>query len=371
LRIVVNCFSISDERTGVGHYAYQLLRSMAGLGESELILIFTRDAEARNDFMGSGIEVVEAPVLTRQSLKKIMWEHLALPGLLREREADIYFSPDYFLPLRRLPCPAIVNVHDLAFITYPRTKNRRYGIYLRLMVPLSARRANAVIGVSDYTKEEIVRLLGVPREKVRRIYNGTDVDFGKEGLEEEIAADFSPYILYLGALEPRKNLVRLVEAFSMLKSESNLPHRLVLAGPRKFGDGGIRSAIKRLGLVRDVIVTGYVEGKKLMGLYRGASIFVLPSIYEGFGLPLLEAMACGVPVAASNATALPEVAGDAALYFNPMDVGEMASAMGRLIEDRDLRADLARKGYERLQLFSWERCARETMDLFRAVVGVP
>jgi len=321
--------------------------------------------------MGSGIEVVEAPVLTRQSLKKIMWEHIALPGLLREREADIYFSPDYFLPLRRLPCPAIVNVHDLAFITYPRTKNRRYGIYLRLMVPLSARRANAVIGVSDYTKEEIVRLLGVPREKVRRIYNGTDVDFGKEGLEEEIAADFSPYILYLGALEPRKNLVRLVEAFSMLKSESNLPHRLVLAGPRKFGDGGIRSAIKRLGLVRDVIVTGYVEGKKLMGLYRGASIFVLPSIYEGFGLPLLEAMACGVPVAASNATALPEVAGDAALYFNPMDVGEMASAMGRLIEDRDLRADLARKGYERLQLFSWERCARETMDLFRAVVGVP
>ena len=369
MRIVVNCFSISNKRTGIGYYAYHLLRALARSEEAEFYLIFARDAEARHDFAGDRFRIVEAPVLTRQSLKRIVWENLSLPKLLEEKKADIYFSPDYSLPNRRLPCPAVVTVPDLAFISYPRTKNRRYGAYLRLMVPAAARRAGAVIAISDYTKREVVRLLGVPGKKVTRIYCGRDESFENEGGGSRMADDLSSYILCVGTLDPRKNITGLVEAFSLLKKRGKVAHRLVLAGPRKFGYGRIRSVIDRLDVRSDVIEMGYVGRDKLHALYRGATLFILPSIYEGFGLPLLEAMACGTPVAASNVTAIPEVAGDAALYFDPLDIDGMASAMRRLIEDRELGADLVRKGYERLKFFSWEKCARETMDLFRAVVG--
>ena len=366
MKIVVNCFPITDERTGIGHYAYQLLHALARLEEADLQLLFARDAGARHAFAGDGVKILEAPFLTRQSLRRIAWENLVLPRLLREKRADLYFSPDYVLPFRKLPCPGVLTIHDLAFMTLPGTNNRRYGTYLRLVVPASARKAGAVIAISEYTRGEVVRLLGVREEKVRRIYYGRDEEFERPPDRAE-GEEAVPYILFVGTLDRRKNIPRLVEAFSILKREGGFPHRLLLAGPRKFGYQEVLSAVERLGLEGEVCEKGYVEREMMKRLYRGASLLVLPSLYEGFGLPLLEAMACGTPIAASNVTAIPEVAGDAAAYFDPLDVGEMASVIRGLLEDEGLRAGLAKKGQSRLRHFSWEKCARETMEVFRSL----
>ena len=363
MKIVVNCFPITDKRTGIGHYAYQLLHALARLEEADLQLLFARDAGARRAFAGEGVKIIEAPLLARQSLKRIAWENLVLPRLLRERGADIYFSPDYVIPMTRLPCPAVLTIHDLAFITLPGTNNRRYGTYLRLTVPAAARKAAGVIAISDYTKGEVVRLLGVREEKVRRIYYGRDEGFERppDGAEEE---EVCPYILFVGTLDRRKNIPRLLEAFSILKREGGFPHRLLLAGPRKYGYQEVLSTVRRLGLEGEVCEEGYVERDMMKGLYRRASLLVLPSLHEGFGLPLLEAMASGTPIAASNVTSIPEVAGDAAAYFDPLDVRGMAGVLRGLLEDAGLRASLVKRGRDRLRLFSWEKCARETMDLF-------
>jgi glycosyltransferase involved in cell wall biosynthesis len=288
---------------------------------------------------------------------EVLWEQLGLPRALRREGAELVHAPNCFLPLRR-PCPGVVTVHDLAFEVHPEDFSRRTGAKYRFFVPRAARSAERVICVSYFTRDDLCGRYGIDPAKVRVVPLAPALPVGTA------AAPAGPYVLAVGDLRAKKNLGRLVEAWRALRAEG-LEHRLVLAGM----DAGAGTALRAAGAGEPLELTGYVPQERLDALLRGASLLVHPSLYEGFGLPMAEAMARGCPVAAARATALPEVAGDAAVYFDPRDVADMAGAIRRALEDDPLRAALVERGRTRVGRLSWERTARETAAVYRELLA--
>jgi glycosyltransferase involved in cell wall biosynthesis len=291
-------------------------------------------------------------------------------GLRRDR-ADLLHC-QYLAP-PRLPCPAVVTLHDILHETnpefYPGTLRR----LMALLYPPSARRAAAVITGSEYSRREITARYRVPGERVHVTPYAADEAFSPQAPEACLAVTrrygiTGRYILFVGRIEPRKNIPGLVEAFSMLAADGATGHTLVVAGMMDdlFRDFHARTTA-RFG--SRVLFTGKVAPEDLPGLYAGADLFAYPSFAEGFGLPPLEAMACGTPVVASNTTSIPEVVGDAGLLVAPDDTAELARAMGRVLTDADLHAQLRGKGLEQARLFSWERTARQTLAIYDAVTA--
>ena len=235
------------------------------------------------------------------------------------------------------------------------------------------KKASLIIAVSENTKIDVMKYLNVPEKKIRVIYHGVEKEFQKiedgEYLKHRlrgIGIDY-PYIFYLGTLEPRKNVERLIEAFIQLKKRNQINEKLVISGIKGWGHQSIFDKVASSGIEKEIIFTGFVPNEFLPFLYNGASAFVYPSLYEGFGLPVLEAMACGVPVVTSNVSSLPEVAGDAAILLNPYSVDELADGIWRILSDEDLRNSCITKGIERAKSFTWERCAMETLKAFNEV----
>ena len=267
----------------------------------------------------------------------------------------------------------MVTIHDLGYLHFPRAHRLLDRLYLDLSTRFNARAAAHIIADSQATKRDLVERYGVEPSKISVIYPGYDEEAFQPVREREaieavkarygIAGD---YILFVGTIQPRKNLVRLMEAFSLLKRQA-ADLQLVIAGKKGWLYEAIFRRVEELGLEGQVVFTGYVAEEGLPALFSGARLFVFPSLYEGFGLPVLEAMACGTPVVCSNASSLPEVAGDAALLFDPLDVEGMAAAMGRVLGDERLRAELIERGLQRARGFSWEKCARETLAVLESV----
>jgi len=285
---------------------------------------------------------------------------------------DLFHGTSFDLPRRRA-APAVVTVHDLALLRFPELGTPA----LRRMVGRArdaTRRARAVIAVSEATRRDIVELCGVAAERVHVVHNGVAATFtplpaavARARAAARIGSD-DPYLLHVGTLEPRKNLPTLLRAFAALEGDSARPPRLVLAGARGWGDAPLFALVDALGLTARVSFLGEVGPADLPALYSAAELFVYPSRYEGFGLPVLEAMACGAPVIASNASALPEVVGDAGLLVDPDDVDGLRAAIRRLGGDAELRANLRERGRERAKSFTWERAARETLAVYRAAI---
>jgi glycosyltransferase involved in cell wall biosynthesis len=261
-------------------------------------------------------------------------------------------------------------VHDLVVLKYPQyqffTRVRHIGGWLRRL-----HRADAIVAVSENTRRDILELLDVPPEKVHVIYQGYNADLFRPDLpQREVERVLQlyhlrvPYFLYLGTLEPRKNLVRLIQAFALLRKKGPSPIHLVLAGQKGWAYNNIFEEIRRLGLHDYVSYLGYVADEDLPGLIKGAMALAYPSLYEGFGIPPLEAMAMGTPVLTSNVASLPEVVGEAALQVDPEDVEAMAAALERLYNDEALREDLKLKGWEQARRFSWDRAAQQMMELY-------
>lgn len=288
---------------------------------------------------------------------EIVFEQIGLPVRLRRMRADVVHTPNCFLPLAR-PCPGVVTIHDLAFEQFPEDFSARTGWKYRMFAPRAARSAERVICVSGYTAADVVRRYGVDEACVRVIPNAPSLPLGDEPL-----ADGGPYLLAVGDLRPKKNLLRLVEAFVALRREG-LEHRLVLAGV----DGGEGERVRAAAGDEPVQLTGYVSDARLDALMRGADALVHPSLYEGFGLVLVEAMARGVPVVAARATALPETGGDAAEYFDPLDVGEMAAAIRRVVSDDARRAQLVARGHARAGALSWQQTAALTAAVYQELL---
>ena len=287
--------------------------------------------------------------------------------------ADVYHATNYFLPPTRL-ARRVVTIYDLSFLTMPEHSSPKITHVFAEGVRRFAREADAVLTCSQATKSDVVRLLGVSPDRVEVAYGAVDeacVPMAREAASERVAVRFGvrrPFILFVSTLEPRKNVPALVRAFGRLARE--IPHDLVLAGPKGWCADRIFGTIEELHLADRVILTGFIpERADLVSLYSAADLFAFPSFYEGFGLPVLEAMTCGCPVVTADNSSLPEVAGEAAVLVDAGDVPGIAEAMRRVLDDDALRQAMVARGFEQARRFSWEACARTTLGVYMELAG--
>ncbi len=287
---------------------------------------------------------------------EVFWEQVALPRQLRARGAAIVHCPDSFLPLRR-PCPGVVTVHDLAFEAVPGDMPALTEWKYRTLAPRGARSAERVICPSHFTADDLAGRFGVAPSRIRVIPEAPALAAGSA------PPPHGRYLLSVGDLRPKKNLARLVQAYRKLRGEG-LEHRLVLAG----ADLGSSAALRGLAAGEPVELPGFVDDSRLDALLRGADALIVPSLYEGFGLVVLEAMVRGCPVLLARAGALPEVGADAAAYFDPLDVDDLAAAVVRVVDDRAEHLRLSDEGKARAADFSWAQAAAATVDVYRELL---
>jgi glycosyltransferase involved in cell wall biosynthesis len=308
---------------------------------------------------------------TARPLARIAWEQLALPRALRRDRANLLHATAFVAPLAS-NVPFVITVYDLSFAIFPELFRGPNQAYLRAFTRRSARRARRVIAISDHTRRDVHRLYGVPLEQIDVAYPGVRPGFKplpREAVEAFRRKHNLPerFFLYLGTLEPRKNLGRLIEAVS----QSGIGDwGLVLVGGKGWLHDELFARVKALGLDDRVRFAGYAPGDDLPLWYNAATAFVYPSRYEGFGLPPLEAMACGAPVIASNAASLPEVVGDAGLLVEPEDAPRLAQAMRQVWEDATLRGELSQRGIDRARRFTWQATAQATVESYRRALGI-
>ena len=380
MRIVLDCRWIFRKLSGVGRYTRELTRALLDLDpDDEFVLLFdNEDLLARerahvklDERSRAGTATVSCgPFSPRSTLR--------LPGLLRSLGADVFHSTNSMLPLRRLPCAAVVTIHDLIpFIAphyVPRARKTRVLPLYRWATRRAARLADRIIAVSSHTKRDVATHLRIPEEKIAVVHNGIGASFRppadpppcelhrRFGIEGRL-------IVAAGRAEPYKNLIGLVHAIEQLVAAGRTTLRCLLVGEPDERYPEVRHYVEAHHLGEHVCFTGYLDHEDLVRAYQEADLVVHPSLYEGFGFPPLEAMACGTPVVASDRTSLPEVLGDAALLVNPEDTDALAAAITRALDDETLRAELRRKGLERAKAFTWQRAARETLDVYHAAAA--
>jgi glycosyltransferase involved in cell wall biosynthesis len=382
-RIAVDGLPLQVRSAGIATYTDALVRAMARLRpEAELVLFGLSDL-ARSLLRavppGHSAEPLPANVRWfRSTLYPLVTGYpLALPRIVSLGAAtgavDVFHATNYVLP-RAPGVPLVVTVHDLTLLRYPELGTKP----LRRLVERtrhSAREARRVIADSEATRRDVIELLGVAEQNVRAIPLGCDPDFTAgdvESARERVARRFGvdrPYVLHVGTIEPRKNLERLISAFARARRADHLPHVLVLAGAPGWGVKAVRERVGAEGLEEVVRFPGPVSRVDLVALYQAADLLAYPSLYEGFGLPALEAMACATPVLASDVASLPEVVGGAALTVDPRDDEALAVALTRGLTDGALRDRLRTAGTAQARRFTWERCAAETLRVYDEAVA--
>jgi glycosyltransferase involved in cell wall biosynthesis len=345
---------------------------MARAAEHDYLLILPPDAD---EMIGLPDRPVEK--ICSSSRYYSLREQVELPRLLRRHQADLLHSPHFNIPLAR-PCPTVVTIHDVIYLACKQDLPSRLGrLYYHAMMAASVRRADRVITVSEFSKREIVRYLKADPAKIDVIHSGVDPGFqhvidrpqmdsvlSRYGIDED-------YILYTGIYRPRKNHAGLVRAFRELLG-SGTRAKLVIAGPldQREAEADLRQLGRELGIADKIILTGFVPDSDLPSLYSAARVYACPSLYEGFGFTVLEAMACGVPVVCSAATSLPEIAGDAALYADARKPQEFAAALWRAFHETELRGELIEKGLDNVRRFSWQNAANATLSIYQRAAGL-
>jgi glycosyltransferase involved in cell wall biosynthesis len=355
---------------GIGRYMKCLAEAVTTQApENEYLLILPPGGD---DLVNApGAEKI-CPRLKYYSLR----EQVELPRILRRHRVDLLHSPHFLLPLLR-PCPAVATIHDVIYLACPQDLPSRAGrLYYRAMMNACARIATQIITDSEYSKTEIVSYLRADPERIDVIYPGVDPVFAPVAEAAQLAAVRSrfgidrEFILCVGIYKPRKNHAGLLRAFQRCLA-SGIQAQLVIAGPMAEGEAVLRRLAAELGVAEHVVFTGFVSDADLCTLYSAARLCVCPSLYEGFGFTVLEAMACGAPVVCSRATSLPEVAGKAALYFDPHDPEEMAGQLVHVFSDDALRDSLIEQGRQNLQRFNWAETARLTLTVYHQVLQRP
>jgi len=354
---------------GINSYIYHLLKNLGQIDTDYHFSVFLGDRR----FEDERLRLHYSRWPTRTPAVRIFWEQLVQPVALHRGKVDLLHALAFAGPLVT-PCPFVVTIYDLSFFRYPEAFRPWNRWYLSFFTALSARRARRVIAISENTKRDVVNVLGVSPDRVDVVYCGVDSDFrplpaaevarfrGERALPDR-------FILFLGTLEPRKNVQKLVQAYGHWRvAESEVP-KLVVAGGKGWYYDQIFAEVERLGLTGEVIFPGYVVQGELPLWYNAADLFVYPSRYEGFGLPVLEAMACGTPVVTTHVASLPEVAGDAALLVSPDDESQLLEAMRRALSDGSLRQEMVIKGLAHASDFSWARTAVQTLDTYDRALG--
>ncbi|WP_083810054.1 glycosyltransferase family 4 protein [Methanothermococcus okinawensis] len=294
------------------------------------------------------------------------------PNTLKKHDFDIVHDVYHFGPFLSLKKPKkILTVYDLTPLLYSETHKKSKVLMHKYLFPLILKNSNKIISISHHTKQDIIKYFKIPEDKIKVIHLAANENYKplKEKEINEVKQKYNlnyPFILYVGGLEPKKNIPTLLKALYKLKKQG-INHKLILTGVKRWKYKSIFETIEKLNLQKDVIFTGYVPDEDLPALYNAADLFVYPSLYEGFGLPPLEAMACGTPVITSNTSSLPEVVGDAGIMINPYNVDELAKAMNEVLTNEGLREELSKKGLERAKLFSWKKCAEEHLKVYEEV----
>ncbi len=381
MRIAIDGSAIPRQMAGAGVYTYNLIRALAATESEHQFVVFAR-AGLFEDLadLRSPVEVVRVAPSSRPA--RLAWEQATLPLLLRRARADVLHSPHHHTPLgARLVLPGsprprlVVTFHDVTFLLLPRRYPIVRRLYMEAITRASARVADAIITPSQTVRNDVIARLGVPGERVVAVAEAAAPQYtpvedgdtlGRVRWKYHLP---SRYILSVGSLEPGKNRARLIAAYSRLRGAgTDCP--LVIAGQPAWRHESDADLAQRLGLGERVRFLGFVPDDDMPALYSAATLLAFPSLYEGFGLPVLEAMACGTPVVTSNISATAEAAGDAALLIDPRDVEALAAAIDRLLSDEALRADLRARGLERAKLFSWQRAARETLSVYEVVAAM-
>ena len=375
MKIAVDPWTLAGRFRCQGTYVYaqNLLREFKKLARNGSGVAFALFASNRNGNDAAAIspaenfELCPAPLLDRDRMWRLGGAGLAAA----QARADVIFIPTAAtLPIG--PVPAVCTIHDVTPLTMP-SHSRAVRALQRIVLKGCARLSRAIITSSECSKRDIVTLLGVPEEKITVIYDACDravfnLSAADPGALERLRGKLGigkPYVIHHGTIQPRKNLKRLIEAFRlMLARDRSLDLDLVLAGPMGWGcNEVISAAATREGGRGSVILAGTLPDEELALLIKGASLAVIPSLYEGFSLPMVEAMACGTPTVAASTSCLPEISGHALKYFDPLSIDDMASCMHAALSDSDLNRRLRQQGVARAREFSWERCARETLDV--------
>ena len=369
MRIAIDARKLRDY--GIGTYVRNVLRHLSRLDRStEYVLLCQAQDCGVAEELGENFRAVRqaAPAYSVR-------EQVAVPLDLRREGIDLFHAPHYVLP-PLTPCKAIVTIHDCIHLRFPQyLPNRLAYAYARSSLWMAAHRAERVLTVSEASKRDILRYFRIPESRIHVIHNAIDERFGTEPAEEEVTRVREryqlndPFVLYAGNIKPHKNLERLIEAFHLLRRQGHDHVKLLIIGDEISKYATLRRAVHRYKLHKHVRFFGFVPDKTLAILYRLAAVFVFPSLYEGFGLPPLEAMASGTPVVTSNISSLPEVVGDAALLIDPYSAEAIADAMRRVLTDAALRDDLRRRGLERARHFSWERSVTRVREIYDEVLA--
>jgi glycosyltransferase involved in cell wall biosynthesis len=372
MKIGINAlFLVAGKGGGIERYLRGLLKWLAIIDKKNEYLIFSNKDNTGTFERRENFREIISPVSARIRPAKILWEQIVLPFQLKKENVDIVLSAGNIAPKLTF-CPSIVIIYDLISFSYPENFSLAEKLALKYLLRRTATVADRIITISESSRNEIKKWLGVSEDKISVVHGGCDENFRKDHIKgDSIKNKFgvaNGFIFCAASLRRYKNLEGLIKAFSILKKEHRIPQKLVLAGHKEKYFEKLQELVTLLGLQNDVIFTGFITEDELQSLYSSADTIVYPSFYEGFGLPILEAMASGTPVVASNVTSIPEVAGDAALLFDPHDIDEMAEKVHNVLKDENLQKSLISKGLERVKEFTWKRTAEKVLEVINSIV---
>jgi glycosyltransferase involved in cell wall biosynthesis len=376
MKIAIDIRTVSSRRSGVGNYVLNLVQNLREVDRDSTYYFLGM----KKNFPLLGVDLIPPKKLVtfvspeNHPLSDI-WEHFLLPLRLAKEKVDVFHGPASLIPFVKKGYGICVTIHDLVAFLFPRTIPRRYGVYMRFLLRQAVKKADRIIAVSHHTQQDLVSILKVPPEKIAVIHEAPASIFRpldrltvQRRLKERYGLE-GKYIYHVGNIEPRKNLIHLLEAFILVCREVDEPYRLVVSGQKGWLVGSLRRYYKAYPLRERIFFTGYVPEEDLPYLMNGAELFVFPSLYEGFGLPVLEAMSCGTPVITSNCSSLPEIVGTAAVLTDPADVRGLADRIIEVLSRPEERERLRQAGREQAARFTWTETARKTFEVYKAVAG--
>ncbi len=375
MRIGINFHTMDKYISGVEYYCLGLLNGLLRIDPDNDYIVFTNQPDLVGEHVtaADNLRIIEVKHL-KTRLARICWEHTQLPYLALKEKLDVLHCPSYICPLRKTSVPYVVTIHDTIAIDHPQWCKRTNALYFNLFMKIAAIKASCVISVSGHSSDDVKRNFNMPCSRIRTIHSGIDDIFNTKRdpyRNADVKARYNlpdRYILYVGNIEPKKNIRTLLRVQKELH-EKGLPHKLVIVGKRAWSAGTELDEIKRQITSGNVIRTGYVDREDLPCVYQMADVFVFPSLYEGFGFPPLEAMACGTPVIASGNGALKETLRDAALVVDSQNALQITQAIILILTDNQLRNKLVQMGLKRSGRFSWVRAAEQTLSVYHEVSG--
>lgn len=364
---------------GLGIYTANLVKNLLIVNQEHHFSLFAARNQKIEEFLPQipSTQHVTVAKLKRPTRNIFLWDQVLWWALLKKERVEVFHSTVYGVPLV-CPCKRVFTIHDLTPLIFPEFFKKFHHQAVYRFNFFTGKYADRIITSSQNSKQDIMHYLNIPDNKISVIYDGVGAQYRRlQSLEaiENIRTRYQipgKFLLYVGGFDANKNLPMLVEAFKQLIQQKHLPDKnlfLVFVGNLTPATEPLREYVRARGIEEHVIFTGFVPEEDLIGLYNAAEVFVFPSIYEGFGLPPLEAMACGIPVIASKASSLPEVVGDAAIQVNPHSPEELSQRMFEILTNDKLRQELSHKGLERAKLFSWEQTARKTLQVYEEVLN--